>query len=77
MRHIEPNKRKFITLILTENCNLACTYCYEHNKTKRSMSYELATNIIDQEMAKDDYSELVCFDFFGESLFLSLKKLRN
>ena len=29
------------TLTLTENCNLSCVYCYEHNRNGRSMPLEV------------------------------------
>lgn len=36
-----------VTLQVTEDCNLACTYCYEKHKTKKKMSKETAKIIID------------------------------
>ena len=77
MTTIPPNKRKFVTLILTESCNLACTYCYEHYKTKNTMPLEVAKKIIDDEMTKQDFSELVCFDFFGGEPFLEFEKIKT
>ena len=77
MRKVRADKRKFVTLIMTENCNLACTYCYETNKTRKSMPLDLAKQIIDKEMKKEDYSELVCFDFFGGEPFLEFDKIKS
>lgn len=77
MRKIAPEKRKFVTLIVTENCNLSCSYCYEHDKTRKTMSLDLAKKIIDDEMTKKDYSELVCFDFFGGEPFLEFEKIKE
>ena len=37
---------KQVTLVLTEKCNLNCTYCYENNKSRRTMSWEIAKKII-------------------------------
>lgn len=35
--------RRFLTLVVTENCNLACKYCYEvHKNNKGKMSFEIA-----------------------------------
>lgn len=42
---IEPIKN--ITFVVTENCNLACTYCYETHKTNRRMTRETAKEAID------------------------------
>jgi len=41
------------------------------------MDIELAKKIIDLEMSKDDYSELVCFDFFGGEPFLEFEKIKE
>lgn len=32
---------RYVTFIVTQNCNLNCTYCYEHNKTKNIFDVEL------------------------------------
>lgn len=78
-----PNKlngnknMRFVTFIVTQNCNLKCTYCYEHNKTNNSFDVELAKRIIMNELnIKDEYSE-ICFDFFGGEPFLEFKKIRE
>ena len=36
-----------VTFIVTENCNLNCSYCYECSKTKRTMTKEIARKAID------------------------------
>ena len=46
--------KKEVLLILTENCNLACTYCFEHHKTNRRMVFSVAKRVIDKEMEMDD-----------------------
>ena len=51
-------------LTITEKCNLACTYCYEQNKTLKTMNYETAIEILDKELNLDDG-----FNFLVESLF--------
>lgn len=38
---------KTVTFIVTENCNLRCSYCYECNKTNRVMTKEIAKKGID------------------------------
>ena len=42
---------RFITLTLTNNCNLNCSYCYEHNKSNLVMSFQTAKSIIDNELS--------------------------
>ncbi len=56
---------KSVTLILTEKCNLNCTYCYEHNKSAASMPLEIAKKIIDEEFAKNDEFDFIEIAFFG------------
>ena len=36
-----------ITFQVTEACNMACTYCYQHDKTPRAMSFETGKKFID------------------------------
>lgn len=75
-----PNKlndnkdMRFVTFILTQNCNLNCSYCYEHHKTKNVFDVELIKEILSKELSiNDNYSE-ICFDFFGGEPFLEFKK---
>ena len=76
MEEFRP-KQKTVMLILTENCNLACVYCYEHNKSKRRMSFEVAKKIIDKELTKDDGYEEVIIEFFGGEPFLEFDVMRR
>jgi uncharacterized protein len=44
----DPDLRvKNITFVVTERCNLNCTYCYETHKTGRRMTKEVAKQTID------------------------------
>ena len=36
-----------VTFQVTDDCNLACTYCYQIKKGKRKMSLETAEKMID------------------------------
>ena len=50
-----PGKRaKVITFIVTHNCNLRCSYCYECNKGGGSMSFETAKKCIDMLFREDE-----------------------
>ena len=46
-----PNDRTFlaksVTFQVTDDCNLACSYCYQGHKGKRVMSFETAKKFID------------------------------
>lgn len=60
--------RRTCTLVVTHQCNLSCTYCYERYKSNKIMSIALAKKIIKEEFEfvahSDDFSEL-CIDFMG------------
>ena len=48
----EPFKQKieggkYLELILSPQCNLKCSYCYQINKSKKRMTKEIAKEIID------------------------------
>jgi len=47
-------ERKTIMLTITEHCNLNCKYCYEKNKSLRTMSLKTALSIVEAELTKDD-----------------------
>jgi len=70
-------KVKTISLTLTNSCNLDCIYCYEQNKDTHSMSYEMATNIISNELMADDDAEMVTIDFFGGEPFLQFDMMKS
>ena len=38
---------KNITFVVTERCNLACTYCYETHKSGKVMSWDVARDAVD------------------------------
>ena len=45
---------KTITFQVTDDCNLRCTYCYQINKGKRVMSFEIAKQFVDM-LIKESY----------------------
>lgn len=69
--------KKIVTLVLTQNCNLNCSYCYEHSKTKKTMSVETAKKIIEKEInTNDEYPEII-FEFFGGEPFLEFDLIKE
>ena len=42
-----------VTFIVTESCNLRCSYCYQHNKTARVMDLSTAKKCVDTLFAED------------------------
>lgn len=65
-----------VMITLTENCNLSCSYCYEHNKTISAMNFETAKKIIDEEL-KSCTVENIEFDLFGGEPFLNFKLIQQ
>lgn len=62
-----PDKETIeVTFQVTEACSLACTYCYQHNKTPKVMSLEVAKKYIDTifEEYKDSHYAII-LDFIG------------
>lgn len=76
-KYMNQPETKVIILTLTNHCNLACVYCYEHNKKIRTMDTELAFQIIDKEMMMDDGTNFVCFYYFGGEPFLEFEKIKE
>lgn len=73
---------KSITFQVTEDCNLACTYCYQTNKTKNKMTFDIAKRFIDELLSNDvrikDYidsysSAGVILEFIGGEPFLEIE----
>lgn len=53
---LENEMVKTITFQVTDGCNLRCTYCYQINKGKRIMSFDVAKNFFDL-LVEDSYKE--------------------
>lgn len=74
-------KVKTVTFIVTHQCNLRCTYCYETHKSDRKMDLETAKRCVDLLFAEDARnSELVndrdahglIIEFIGGEPFLEI-----
>ena len=59
-----------ITFQVTENCCMACTYCYQHHKTPNKMTWETAKTAIDKILLlpEDKYTSLILEFIGGEPL---------
>jgi sulfatase maturation enzyme AslB (radical SAM superfamily) len=69
--------RKSVVLVLTQKCNLNCTYCYESNKNARNMSFETAKKIIDSEIKNIDGYDEVLFELFGGEPFMNFELIKS
>ena len=66
---------KYITFIVTKDCQLACKYCYLVGKnSKERMPFEIAKKAIDYilDCENDFYEESVIWDFIGGEPFLEI-----
>lgn len=71
---------KNISLIVTEDCPLACTYCYEKHKSNKKMSFDVAKKAIDLLFDKEKLNgyynpdNIVAFilDFIGGEPFMAI-----
>jgi len=68
-----------ITLGVTNNCNLACSYCFEGKKNKLSISVDVAKKAIDW-LFRDDVSgpyPKVAVTFFGGEPLLEIEVIKT
>jgi sulfatase maturation enzyme AslB (radical SAM superfamily) len=42
---------KTVTFQVTEDCSLACKYCYQINKSKRRLSFDIAKLMVDKMLS--------------------------
>ena len=66
-----------IMLLVTENCNLNCVYCYEHQKNSKVMSFSMAKDILDKQLSKCDPKAPVVIEVFGGEAFANFKLIKE
>ena len=50
-----PDKKAtLVTFQVTEDCCMACTYCYQNHKTKNKMNFDTAKQVIDNLLTDDN-----------------------
>lgn len=67
-----------VTFQVTEACSLACTYCYQHNKTPKVMTLDVAKKFIDTlfiDLKESHYA--VILDFIGGEPLLQPKLISD
>ena len=72
------NRQKSIMLLITYNCNLRCSYCYEPKKIKHRMTFEAAQRFITEQvsLAKDSYDSFE-IQFMGGEPFLEFSLIKR
>lgn len=69
-----------VTFIVTEDCNLRCSYCYQHNKSQKAMSKSTAKRAVDFLFEEDkigayynaSQSKGIILEFIGGEPFLEI-----
>jgi len=69
-------KKFHLSLILTNQCNLSCIYCYENNKSKQRMDVNVCKDIIAKHLDMPEYDE-VEIEFFGGEPFLEFQTIKE
>ena len=68
-----------ITINVTNNCNLSCIYCFEHNKQPEMMDSKTAIDIVDKAYSsrnKESHGKFM-LNFFGGEPFLNWKCMKD
>lgn len=71
---------KDITMNITNNCNMKCSYCFEHNKNSKNMTIDDAKFILDKcynNHQKKYSDEQMVVNFFGGEPFLAFDVIEN
>lgn len=77
-RNPRNNEIEFnLTLLVTEDCNLRCRYCFEENKRPTRMSFEVAKVIIDKYLMRDEGPAAVSIDFCGGEPLLAFELIKK
>lgn len=73
-------RRRTCMLMVSHSCNLNCTYCYEHHKDGKKMSFDVAKKAILEQVEfvkkSDDFDELE-IDFMGGEPFTNFPLIRK
>lgn len=73
-----------VTIQVTNDCNLRCTYCYQHCKHSGNIDVNLAKKFIDDLLANKykeyldiDVVNFLIFDFIGGEPFIAIKEIEE
>lgn len=76
MEKASPKMSDNITLVVTDECNLRCRYCYEANKQPNDMTPEMGKKCVDWlfDHYENKYDSVV-FDFIGGEALVKIELL--
>jgi len=66
-----------LQLIVTEDCNLRCLYCFEGSKGPKQMSIELAKQLLCRELNRDDGPNKYQIDLAGGEPLLNFENIKE
>jgi uncharacterized protein len=66
-----------LTLLVTEDCNLRCRYCFEENKRPTRMNFEVAKAAIDKYLMREEGPAAVSIDFCGGEPLLEFELIKK
>lgn len=66
-----------LTLLVTEDCNLRCRYCFEKNKRPTRMSFGVAKRTIDKYLMREEGPASVSIDFCGGEPLLEFELIKK
>jgi len=72
---IKINKK--IMILVSEECNLNCVYCYEHYKNHKKMDFDTAKKIIDKFYYSTVPGDTVLIEVFGGEAFTNFKLIKQ
>ena len=64
-------------LLVTEDCNLRCSYCYEHQKKSKRMTLEVAKAILDENLKTADANQPIVIEVFGGEAFANFRLIKE
>lgn len=70
--------RKSVMLMITEKCNLRCTYCYENHERTGMMDFATAVSFLEKELSEAAMKdEKLRIEFFGGEILLNFPLLQQ
>jgi uncharacterized protein len=66
-----------LQLVITEQCNLRCRYCFEGRKSSQQMSLELATQVLDLELSNKNSPSKYQIDLVGGEPLLHFDLIKD
>src|SRR5437868_4362841 len=70
-------RRRTLTLIVTQACNLNCTYCYEPFKSAKVMPFSVAASALQAHLMPDRTHNEVLIEVTGGEPMLAFERVRE